>query len=113
MAFDICGDCLGKKKEKGENQIRGLEKSWMMMEYNKRFASLPLRLPNLFFFFFSGTYSTFFPEKRWKEDASLGVSETRNAWPEDTESLILKHCRVLSSSKCEVKLEPMWSTEMQ
>lgn len=104
-----------KKKEKEENQIRGLEKSWMMMEYNKRFASLPLRLPNLFFFFFffSGTYSTFFPEKRWKEDASLGVSETRNAWPEDTESLILKHCRVLSSSKCEVKLEPMWSTEMQ
>lgn len=41
-----------KKKEKEENQIRGLEKSWMMMEYNKRFASLPLRLPNLFFFFF-------------------------------------------------------------
>lgn len=53
MAFDICGDCLGKKKEKEkeENQIRGLEKSWMMMEYNKRFASLPLRLPNLIFFF--------------------------------------------------------------
>lgn len=103
-----------KKKEKEENQIRGLEKSWMMMEYNKRFASLPLRLPNLFFFFFFLVpiqHSSL--KKRWKEDASLGVSETRNAWPEDTESLILKHCRVLSSSKCEVKLEPMWSTEMQ
>lgn len=108
MAFDMWR-LTGKKKKK-ENQMRRLEKSWMMMGYNKRFAPLPLRLPNVMV---SGTYSAFLPEKMWK-DASLGVSAMRDAcWPEATESLILKHCRVLTSSKYEVKTESMWSTKMQ
>lgn len=62
--------------------------------------------------FISGTYPPSFPEKIWKGDTAEGMSAMWDAQPGDTGSLILKHCRVSSSSKYEGKFASLRSTSV-
>ena len=59
--------------------------------------------------FLSGTHPTSFTEKIWKGGTWEGTSAVGDAWPEDTEGLILKHRSVLSSSKYEAKFASLWN----